>query len=217
MLGAKSQLSTLSDQPDLSRRERRKLEVQSRIAEAAMSLMEEKGCEHTTVEDICEQADIARKTFYNHYSGKLELIQQLCDELLFTPNEALLQHLYGEDQSLRDTLNSYMSSIEAELGNYAAIERMLIREAMMSANSDSRADEHLKNSCAGFKRLVARAQARGEVSEKLSADFYAEIIVSAVNGIMVHWTSFPDYPLRQRVDELTRYLLFSVCEYKEAE
>jgi len=217
MLGAKIDLPSLADQPDLSRRERRKLEVQMRIAEAAMMLMEGKGCEQTTVEDICEEADIARKTFYNHYSGKQELIHQLCDRLLYSPNEALLKLLYEQDQSLRETLNSYMGSIEAGLGNYAAIERLLIREAMMGANTDSRADEHLKSSCAGFKRLVARAQLSGEVSDKLSADFYAEIIVSAINGIMIHWTSFPDYPLRQRVDELTRYLLFSVCEYQEAE
>lgn len=217
MLSVKGQLLSLAEEPDLSRRERRKLEVQKRIAEAAMSLMEEKGCDGTTVEDICELADIARKTFYNHYSGKQELIQKLYDELLFSPNEALLKLLYEDDQSLRETLSRYMGSIEGELGNYAAIEKLLIREAMMGANTDSRADEHLKTSCAAFKRLVVRAQERGEVSDKLSADFYAEIIVSAINGIMIHWTSFPDYPLAQRIDELTRYLLFSVCEYQEPE
>jgi len=217
LLGARSQLLSVTDNPDLSRRERRKLEVQMRIAEAAMSLMEQKGCEQATVEDICEQADIARKTFYNHYSGKQELIYQLCDKLLYSPNEALLKILYEQEQSLRETIQSYMGSIETGLGTYAAIERLLIREAMMGANTDSRANDHLQMSCAGFKRLVERAQQNGEVSDKLSADFYAEIIVSAINGIMIHWTSFPDYPLAQRIDELTRYLLFSVCEYQEAD
>lgn len=199
----------------ISRRERRKLEVQARIAEAAMSLMESKGCEATTVEDICEQADIARKTFYNHYSSKQELIDHLCDELLFTPNEHLLQAIYDQDLNLLESLRVYMANIAEGLSGYAEIDRLLIREAMVGANVGSRAETHLVHSVSLFHKMIERAQQRGEVSNKLSAQFYAEVIVSAINGIMIHWANVAEYPLRERVQELTQYLLFSVCEHKQ--
>ena len=52
---------------ETSRRERRKLEVRERIVEAAIALFDEQGFEATKVADICERADVANKTFFNHF------------------------------------------------------------------------------------------------------------------------------------------------------
>ena len=51
-----------------SRRERRKQEVRSRILEAANELFPIDGFQETRVDDICERADVAHKTFFNHFS-----------------------------------------------------------------------------------------------------------------------------------------------------
>ncbi len=56
-----------ADHSDLSRRERRKLEVRNRILEASTTLFEAKGLEATTVVEICERADVAHKIFFNHF------------------------------------------------------------------------------------------------------------------------------------------------------
>ena len=75
-----------ADPADLSRRERRKLEVRGRILEAASHLFSEHGFQDSKVADICERADVAHKTFFNHFPSKQHLLREIAayaiDELL---------------------------------------------------------------------------------------------------------------------------------------
>ena len=63
------------------RRERRKQEFRDKIIASAIELFEEKGSEDTTLEEICERADISRPTFYSYYTGKQELIQAIANTM----------------------------------------------------------------------------------------------------------------------------------------
>ena len=69
-------------QDKVSLREKRKQEVRSRIVDSAIILFSKHGCEDVTVEEICEAAEVARKTFYNYYHNKQDLLNVLSDELL---------------------------------------------------------------------------------------------------------------------------------------
>ena len=62
---------------DLGRRERRKLEVRARILEASVSLFQQQGIAATTVVEICGLADVAEKTFFNHFQSKGELLREI--------------------------------------------------------------------------------------------------------------------------------------------
>ena len=53
--------------------DRRVARTRTLLHHALMSLIVEKGYEATTVEDICDRADIGRSTFYAHYTSKNEL------------------------------------------------------------------------------------------------------------------------------------------------
>ena len=68
--------------PAGGRRERRKLEVRRRMLEAAEALFEERGVQQATVAEICERADVAHKTFFNHFPAKQDLVRALADESL---------------------------------------------------------------------------------------------------------------------------------------
>ena len=65
-----------ADLPGLSRRERRKREVHDRILEAAVERFEQSGFEGTKVDEICEAADVAQKTFFNHFPTKQHLFRE---------------------------------------------------------------------------------------------------------------------------------------------
>ena len=73
--------------PTPSRRERRKLEMRARILETARELFSEQGFQETRVADVCERADIAQKTFFNHYPTKLDLLREIAhagiEQLMF--------------------------------------------------------------------------------------------------------------------------------------
>src|SRR5262249_42500979 len=67
----------VSPAPDLSRRERRKLEVRARILAAGLELFRARGFADTKVSEICERADVAHKTFFNHFPSKLDLVREI--------------------------------------------------------------------------------------------------------------------------------------------
>lgn len=49
---------------------------------ALIALMEERGFDAITVNDLCERADLNRGTFYNHFNDKEHLLAMLEDEVM---------------------------------------------------------------------------------------------------------------------------------------
>ncbi|MGB0437840.1 MAG: TetR family transcriptional regulator, partial [Mycobacterium sp.] len=71
-------MASLETQPAGStRRERRRLEVSGRVLDAAESLFVAKGFDETSVAEICEAADVAYGTFFNHFPAKSDLLLAL--------------------------------------------------------------------------------------------------------------------------------------------
>jgi len=68
--------------PELSRRERRKLEVRSRILEAAVDLFDAQGYAATKVSEISDRADVAHKTFFNHFPTRQHLLQAIAEHAM---------------------------------------------------------------------------------------------------------------------------------------
>lgn len=57
--------------------------TQKSIKNAFYELIEEKGFDHISVKYITERAMISRNTFYLHYNDKFDLLNKICDELVF--------------------------------------------------------------------------------------------------------------------------------------
>lgn len=57
--------------------------TQKSIKQAFFELIEEEGFDHISVKDITARAMISRNTFYLHYSDKFDLLNKICDELVF--------------------------------------------------------------------------------------------------------------------------------------
>lgn len=76
---------------ELSRRDRKKLQTRDALALAALELFESQGFTATTIEDITNRADVARRTFFRHFSNK---------------EATLLPHPDEYEQILADILDS---------------------------------------------------------------------------------------------------------------
>jgi AcrR family transcriptional regulator len=61
-------------EPVLGRRERKKLATRAAVREAALRLSVRHGVENVTVEQIAAEADIALRTFFNHFSSKEDAV-----------------------------------------------------------------------------------------------------------------------------------------------
>jgi AcrR family transcriptional regulator len=51
-------------------RERKKLQTRNAIHEAAFHLIDTRGLDSTTVDEICEQAEVSTRTFFNYFPSK---------------------------------------------------------------------------------------------------------------------------------------------------
>ena len=84
-------LSTQGCQP---RGARRKRETRTRLLEAALRLMAEKGMKSVAINDITEAADVGSGSFYNHFESKEEIFAALV-EWVFEEFADTLDHLAG--------------------------------------------------------------------------------------------------------------------------
>ena len=90
--------------------DRRISKTKKAIFQAFLQLLNDKGYESTTVQDIIELADVGRSTFYCHYESKELLLDELCrylfhhfqknqdhiTSLLFSKNDYFLRQLHKE-------------------------------------------------------------------------------------------------------------------------
>ncbi len=60
----------VSSAPASGLRERKKEQTRQALEETILRLVIEKGYENVTVEEVCEQVGISRKTFFNYFSSK---------------------------------------------------------------------------------------------------------------------------------------------------
>ena len=61
--------------------DRRKARTEKAVQTAFCSLLETKRYSQITVQDVLDEADIGRSTFYTHYRGKEDLLARLVDEI----------------------------------------------------------------------------------------------------------------------------------------
>jgi AcrR family transcriptional regulator len=180
-----------------TRRERRKREVHDRIARAATALFERQGFAETTALEIADAADVAEKTFYNHFPTKQHLMEELARGSL----ERLMEIL-GEARSAgttpRERLTRFFESAaaDAEAGS-RPLTRELILEWIRVSQVDNAEDRRLHEA---FSALFAGG---GDRSER---DFLADMAVAIYSGILINWVSRSDYPLRERLLAAARLL-----------
>ncbi len=96
------------DVPVESRTERKKKETQQKIINVAMDSFQRQGFNNTTMEQIAEEADIARKTLYNHFPVKEAIVDEYVKGLSQESNHEVFRTL----QDLPDTRSRLQNTLE---------------------------------------------------------------------------------------------------------
>src|SRR5882762_11551484 len=105
-----------------NRFERRRQRSRTSLLDAAIELFQEKGLRETKLEEICERADIAPRTFFNHFETREHLYQAIARQRAMQL-AALFEEIAPDPRPVRELLPDLFGRIADYLD-----ERPLYRE-----------------------------------------------------------------------------------------
>ncbi len=187
------------------RRERRKQEVHDRILNAASELFEKKGIGSTTVEEIADAADFAEKTFYNHFPTKQHLISELAEGLV-EENYALLEEARKRPIATRARIAFFAAQSADLAAQRGTIRRGLILEIIRVSQIEGSGPARRRELRHAWAALLQDGVALGDVGNRFSIEFLAEMAVGSFGAVSANWASQAEYPLRQRMRECALFL-----------
>lgn len=172
--------------PRLSRRERRKQEVERRIREAARTLFLRKGYEQTTVEEIAERADVAKGTFFNYFPRKDSLLEAIAEDVV----EELFEEL-GPPESWTGTAREQLLRLFLRLGDLVArnpeLSKVMIIENLRNLWLHAEGDELEREFNRLIRQVLERGRARGELATGADVAMGAKLLEAAYFTTMVEW------------------------------
>jgi AcrR family transcriptional regulator len=192
--------------PALSRRDRRKLEMRGRILEAARQLFSEQGFQETRVADVCERADIAQKTFFNHFPTKLDLLREIAHagiaELMFQ-----IEDIRKANLGTRDRVHRFFDTVAAHIAEAGPKSRELLVELVHLISGDAaERSEQVRRLHAAFRGIVEDGLALGDVTRRHDPQALTEMILGAYYVLIFNYANLDDFPIRERGHAAARIL-----------
>ncbi len=197
----------------LGRREKRKQEIRQRIEDAAYRLFQKHGIEDTSIEQICVEADVARRTFYGHFTNKHALLGGLGITRLYSRSEPMLTELMANQSTTRGRLEAMIDYIEAAFAGMTEIDRQLILVGPTAFAEDQEKQREIGNSSmASFTRLIEAGVELGDVNTEFAADTLATTVVGTLNMLTISWCLDSNYPVFAKLEEARRLIEHLICK-----
>ena len=188
----------------VSHYERRRQETADRIIEAASRLFGERGVASTTVADICERADVARQTFFNHFETKQDLVAALARR----GQDFFLEALETARREGRDTQGRIARLFEIVHTSAEAVGPMhqdLVAE-VTRAFHDTSDPPTLGSGRRAMEKLLRAGRAEGDVSREHALEDQAAMVMGALQYLVFEWTHRADFPIAERAARMARLL-----------
>ncbi len=197
----------------VGRRKKRKLEIRSRIEDAAYRLFQQQGVENTSIEQICVEADVARRTFYGHFTNKHALLGGLGISRLYNQSEPMLRLLMANHHSTRARLEAMIDYIASNFAGFGAIDRQLILIAPAFFAENTEQQREIGNSALeSFTHLIQTGVKLGDVRTEFSAEILAAMVVGTLNMLTTSWAMNSDYPIFTKLEEARGMFEELICK-----
>ena len=190
----------------IGRRERRKLEVRTRVIEAARPLFLTKGFDATTVDEIAEAADIAPATFFNHFHSKQALLGLMATEVVRELASLTDAHLEGAD-SAAQRLQSFVAAAADRIQASRDVARLVVLEFMRIDGTPYAPHPYLGRIHQPLVALIGEGQREGEFRTDHDATFLAQMAMGMLNAAITSWLADPDYPVERGLATAAEFVL----------
>jgi AcrR family transcriptional regulator len=191
--------------PETGRRDRRRREVHDRILKAAVDRFERQGVEATKVDDICAVADVAQKTFFNHFPTKQHLIREIAATFLHELLD-ILEDTRARPGTTGDRITRFFARIAADVEEASPMRRALVLEVIRLVHDDRAEAEQSRQLRASFGQLLRDGVRAGDVTRAHPLPVLTQIVMGAFYALMLDWVSSEDFPMRTRATGVARFL-----------
>lgn len=197
----------------LGRREKRKQELRTRIEDAAYRLFKAQGIDETSIEQICAEADVARRTFYGHFPNKHALLGGLGISRVYSQCEPMLRALMANHQTTRERLEGMIDYIETNFAGYQEIDRQLflLGPAAFAENREQQR-EVSSSAMESFTRLIEAGRELDDVRTDFSPEIMASTVVGTLNMLTMSWAMDDDFPIFAKLEEARTLFEFIICK-----
>ncbi len=198
-----------------SRRERRKLAMRARIVQAAGELIQVHGFRDTRVEDICERADIAHKTFFNHFPSKLEVLREIAhsgiEQLMFE-----IERIRKAELGTPERIHRFFDTMTNHILESGPKNRELLVELvhLISGDAAERSEQGQRLNAA-FSGIVEDGLALGDVTRRHDPQTLTEMILGAYYVLIFSYANLDDFPVRERGRAAARILVDMLAPHPE--
>jgi AcrR family transcriptional regulator len=155
------------------------------IMDAAAACFCRKGFHHSTMQDICRQADMSPGAVYRYFCSKEEIIESMLRERQGA-TAAIIEAVRERGSTLQvlDELSDvFFSNLENTQACALSVE--LWAEALRSPRVKELLLNELRNVSTPFMEIVRNAQERGEINPALDAEATAQVMISFFDGLIL--------------------------------
>jgi AcrR family transcriptional regulator len=191
----------------------RSKQTKEKIIHAAIGLIQERGFEKTTSNDIAAAAGVSVGSFYTYFTDKRQLLLTIFDRLADEFSKNIFETIGPEhlfDSDVRANVRQSVASALDDKGIFVGIQRAIHEMVMKDAEFAERRRAIMQRSISKLRELISLARKAG-LTWEVDPDTAAFIVHRVVFDLSQDYiTGFCDFEKEKAIDALsdmiTRYV-----------
>ena len=194
----------------VNRIERRKIEFRNKITNAALELFEAQGVADTSVAAIIKEADIAHKTFFNHFPTKEHLLLHISGSFGDNAFNAFREGFKRKQQPAQ-RVEYCLINIARTLATVSPHYKELLNVYLLSGAASSELQRQQKEQfTAVIKKIMTDADQQGLLRPGADADVYTDMVVGICVATLLNWSLEDDFPIVVKMNNAIAFLNASI-------
>jgi TetR/AcrR family transcriptional regulator, fatty acid metabolism regulator protein len=188
----------------------------ARIITAAASLFGQKGYHDTTTAEIAESAGVAAGTIYIYFSSKEELLVAVFEEFLGRHMDRLRDGIAQEPTPAKKAKRMLSLGLQLMQDNPDSA-RIFLSQLRQSTKMITTVAKRSSRVYKDIIEDVLSEAVEAGVCRKIGVPSVAGMLFGAFQATVLEWVADDcSYTLTDKTDELTKFVLYGVCDDEKA-
>ncbi|VWB23438.1 TetR family transcriptional regulator [Burkholderia lata] len=190
---------------DPGRRARKRIQMLAHLAATGARLFDAHGYEAVTMEQIAAQADVAKRTLYNHFATKEAVLAHWLEGEL-ARDLAHLQRDVARRKTFASRIGCVLDASAAWCEQHPAYLLAYLRHRFLSIGAAEPASggENGSDIALVWQQLIAAGQQSGELNGALHADQLATWFHHLYLAAMLRWLTVPGLSLKREFQAVAK-------------